>query len=183
VGETGVGKSCLLLRLADGNFTAQFIHTIGVDFKSRVIPVQDKMCKLQVWDTAGQERFRTITNSFYRKVSGVILAFDITDQKSFQNVSNWLEDIKKNTNPGTALILVGNKCDLEQQRTVPYQTAKKYADQHDLFFIETSAKNGTGVDAAFQTLAVQILNRYNMNLEAQVHPQEEVSPVSRGCYC
>jgi len=99
VGETGVGKSCLLLRLADGNFTAQFIHTIGVDFKSRIIPVQDKMCKLQVWDTAGQERFRTITNSFYRKVSGVILAFDVTDLKSFQNVSNWLEDIKKKHKP------------------------------------------------------------------------------------
>jgi len=160
VGESGVGKSCLLVRWVDNDFFIEDDkYTIGVDYKFKSIVVKDKNVKLQIYDTAGQERFRTVTASFYRGAHGILLVYDITDKESFgARVEEWLKEIKNYTPDHTPIIFVGNKCDLESKRAVDQATAKAFADKHNLKFIETSAKEGTNVDEAFMSLAERIVD-------------------------
>lgn len=159
IGDSGVGKSCLLLRFADHTYTESYISTIGVDFKIRTIELDGKTIKLQIWDTAGQERFRTITSSYYRGAHGIIVVYDVTDQESFNNVKQWLGEIERYACEGVNKLLVGNKCDLVNKKAVEYETAKAFADQLDVPFLETSAKNATNVEKAFLTMAAEIKNR------------------------
>jgi len=159
IGDSGVGKSCLLLRFADDTYTESYISTIGVDFKIRTIELDGKTIKLQIWDTAGQERFRTITSSYYRGAHGIIVVYDTTDQESFNNVKQWLQEIDRYACETVNKLLVGNKCDLTHKKVVDYQTAKEYADSLGIPFLETSAKNATNVEQAFMTMAAEIKNR------------------------
>lgn len=129
IGDSGVGKSCLLLRFADDTYSESYISTIGVDFKIRTIEHDGKTIKLQIWDTAGQERFRTITSSYYRGAHGIIVVYDVTDQDSFDNVKQWLQEIERYASENVKKLLVGNKSDLTQKKQVDYTTAKEYADQ------------------------------------------------------
>ena len=124
IGDSGVGKSCLLLRFADDTYTESYISTIGVDFKIRTIELDGKTIKLQIWDTAGQERFRTITSSYYRGAHGIIVVFDVTDQESFNNVKQWLHEIDRYASADVKKLLVGNKCDLTTKKQVEYNAAK-----------------------------------------------------------
>jgi len=159
VGESGVGKSCLLVRWVDNDFfTENDKYTIGVDYKFKSVSVKDKNVKLQIYDTAGQERFRTVTASFYRGAHGILLVYDITDKESFARVEEWLKEIKNYTPDHTPIIFVGNKSDLDGKRAVDNATAKAFADKHNLHFIETSAKEGTNVDEAFMALAERIVD-------------------------
>jgi len=159
IGDSGVGKSCLLLRFADDTYTESYISTIGVDFKIRTIELDGKTIKLQIWDTAGQERFRTITSSYYRGAHGIIVVYDVTDQESFNNVKQWLQEIDRYASENVNKLLVGNKCDLTNKKVVDYSSAKEYADQLGIPFLETSAKNATNVEQAFMTMAAEIKNR------------------------
>lgn len=159
IGDSGVGKSCLLLRFADDTYTESYISTIGVDFKIRTIELDGKTIKLQIWDTAGQERFRTITSSYYRGAHGIIVVYDITDQESFNNVKQWLQEIDRYACENVNKLLVGNKCDLTPKRAVEMNTAKEYASQLGIPFLETSAKNSTNVEQAFLTMAGEIKSR------------------------
>uniref|UniRef100_A0A158P5W4 Ras-related protein Rab-1A n=2 Tax=Angiostrongylus cantonensis TaxID=6313 RepID=A0A158P5W4_ANGCA len=159
IGDSGVGKSCLLLRFADDTYTESYISTIGVDFKIRTIELDGKTIKLQIWDTAGQERFRTITSSYYRGAHGIIVVYDITDQESFNNVKQWLQEIDRYACENVNKLLVGNKCDLTAKRAVEIQAAKEYADQLGIPFLETSAKSSTNVEQAFLTMASEIKSR------------------------
>ncbi|CAK1552347.1 unnamed protein product [Leptosia nina] len=143
IGDSGVGKSCLLLRFADDTYTESYISTIGVDFKIRTVELDGKTIKLQIWDTAGQERFRTITSSYYRGAHGIIIVYDCTDQDSFSNVKQWLEEIDRYACDNVNKLLVGNKCDLTTKKAVDYTTANQYAEQLGIPFLETSAKNST----------------------------------------
>ena len=129
IGDSGVGKSCLLLRFADDTYTESYISTIGVDFKIRTIELDGKTIKLQIWDTAGQERFRTITSSYYRGAHGIIVVYDVTDVESFNNVKQWLHEIDRYACDNVNKLLVGNKCDLTSKKVVEYQTAKEFAEQ------------------------------------------------------
>lgn len=124
IGDSGVGKSCLLLRFADDTYTESFISTIGVDFKIRTSNIENKTVKLQIWDTAGQERFRTITCSYYRGAHGIIIVYDCSDVESFENVKKWLSEIDRYASEGVSKLLVGNKCDLVAQRKVTYEQGK-----------------------------------------------------------
>lgn len=156
IGDSGVGKSCLLLRFADHTYTESYISTIGVDFKIRTIELDGKTIKLQIWDTAGQERFRTITSSYYRGAHGIIVVYDVTDSESFNNVKQWLNEIERYACETVNKLLVGNKCDLVSKKAVNYETAKAFADKLDIPFLETSAKAATNVEKAFMTMAAEI---------------------------
>ncbi|TXT15668.1 hypothetical protein VHUM_00171 [Vanrija humicola] len=159
IGDSGVGKSCLLLRFADDTYTESYISTIGVDFKIRTIDLEGKTVKLQIWDTAGQERFRTITSSYYRGAHGIIVVYDVTDSDTFSNVKQWLLEIDRYAVEGVNKLLVGNKSDLATKKVVDYAAAKAFADELGIPFLETSAKNATNVEQAFLTMSKQIKDR------------------------
>ena len=157
IGNSSVGKSSLLLRFVDNQWSDLFVPTIGVDFKIRTMEIDNKNVKLQIWDTAGQERFKNITASYYRGAHGIFVVYDISDTVSFKNINNWLIEIEKNANKNVYKILVGNKCDLEDKRTVSYQQGKELAETYGMQFIETSAKSNTNVDEAFQLLGREVM--------------------------
>jgi len=159
IGDSGVGKSCLLLRFADDSWTETHISTIGVDFKIKTLTIDGKTVKLQIWDTAGQERFRTITSSYYRGAQGIILVYDCTDRESFNNVKQWMGEIDRYACENVNKLLVGNKCDLQAEKTVDTNAAKEFADSYDIPFIETSAKTGNNVEKCFVQIATSIKNR------------------------
>lgn len=156
IGDSGVGKSCLLLRFADDTYTESYISTIGVDFKIRTIELDGKTIKLQIWDTAGQERFRTITSSYYRGAHGIIIVYDVTDQESFNNVKSWLQEIDRFASEHVCKLLVGNKNDMTSKKVVSTETAKEFADSLGIKFLETSAKTAENVEAAFLAMAAEI---------------------------
>jgi len=150
IGDSGVGKSCLLLRYTDNTFSDNFISTIGVDFKIKTIQLDGQTVKLQIWDTAGQERFKTITSSYYRGSHGIFVVYDITDIVSFNNIRVWIEEIKKYTSgESIQLFLVGNKKDQEPNRAVETAQGQEMADQLGAKFLETSAKERVNVDQIF----------------------------------
>jgi Ras-related protein Rab-8A len=159
IGDSGVGKSCLLLRFTEDSFTPNFITTIGVDFKIKTVEIEGKRYKLQIWDTAGQERFRTITTSYYRGAMGIIIVYDVTDTGSFSNVTHWLKAINTHTSVNTDKILVGNKCDIIDDKFVDTERGKELAEQHNMQFFETSAKNRVNVDAIFMSIVNSIRTR------------------------
>ncbi|EFC40367.1 rab family small GTPase [Naegleria gruberi] len=157
IGDTGVGKSCLLLQFTDKRFQPVHDLTIGVEFGARMINIDGKQVKLQIWDTAGQESFRSITRSYYRGAAGALLVYDITRRETFHHLTTWLEDARRHSNSTMTIMLVGNKCDLDSRRAVSYEEGKKFAQQHDLIFLETSAKNDENVEEAFNYTA-RIIN-------------------------
>eukprot|EP00189_Rhodosorus_marinus_P004908 CAMPEP_0113958318 /NCGR_PEP_ID=MMETSP0011_2-20120614/3324_1 /TAXON_ID=101924 /ORGANISM="Rhodosorus marinus" /LENGTH=218 /DNA_ID=CAMNT_0000969109 /DNA_START=111 /DNA_END=764 /DNA_ORIENTATION=+ /assembly_acc=CAM_ASM_000156 len=156
IGDSGVGKSCLLLRFAEDTYTESYISTIGVDFKIRTIELDGKIIKLQIWDTAGQERFRTITSSYYRGAHGIIIVYDLTDQESFNNVKSWLQEIDRFASEHVKKLLVGNKNDVPGKRQVDESVARSFAEELDIKFLETSAKTSENVEAAFLKMAEEI---------------------------
>ncbi|KAJ3432253.1 ras-related protein rabd2a-like [Anaeramoeba flamelloides] len=174
IGDSGVGKSCLLLRFADDTYTESYISTIGVDFKIRTIDLDGKTVKLQIWDTAGQERFRTITSSYYRGAHGIIVVYDTTDLDSFNNVKTWLQEIDRYASENVNKLLVGNKSDLVSKRVVEHETAKSLADQLGIPFIETSAKNSSNVEEAFILMAKEIKKRQMTNNNDNVQQTRSV---------
>lgn len=159
IGDSGVGKSCLLLRFADDSFTSSFITTIGIDFKIRKLQIGEKLVKVQIWDTAGQERFRTITAAYYRNAMAIILVYDITDEGSFNNIKGWMRNIEQHASENVNKILVGNKSDMSDRRAVPYARGKALADEYKLMFFETSAKSSTNVDEVFTAISKQVIQR------------------------
>ncbi|CAI8039448.1 Ras-related protein Rab-10 [Geodia barretti] len=159
IGDSGVGKTCVLFRYADDTFNTTFISTIGIDFKIKTIELEGKKIKLQIWDTAGQERFHTITTSYYRGAMGIILVYDITNQKSFDNIQKWLNNIEMHASADVERLLIGNKCDWETRRTIPTATGNQLASNQGISFLETSAKTNHNIDEAFETLARQILKK------------------------
>lgn len=159
IGDSGVGKSCLLLRFADDTYTESYITTIGVDFKIRTVEIERKTIKLQIWDTAGQERFRTITSSYYRGAHGIIVVYDVTDAESFNNVKQWLHEIDRYASEHVNKLLVGNKSDLVAKRAVTYEQGQEFAQSLGIEFVETSAKNSENVEKAFMVMSAQIKSR------------------------
>lgn len=155
----GVGKSCLLLRFCDDSFTPSFITTIGIDFKIRIVDLDGKKLKVQIWDTAGQERFRTITTAYYRGAMGIMLVYDVTDERSFNNIRNWIRNIDQYASEGVNKILIGNKCDDVERRVVDRERGAELAREYGLKFMETSAKNNVNVEEAFLTLSRDIKKR------------------------
>ncbi len=160
VGDSGVGKSCLLLRFADDTFIESYISTIGVDFRFKTLNVDGKLIKLQIWDTAGQERFRTITSAYYRGADGVILVFDKTNKDSFNHIPDWLDEINKYSG-NSEKVLVGNKDDMVEQCQVDLETARNFAESQKMAYVETSALSAHQVELAFQTITRKLMEEKN----------------------
>ena len=156
IGDSSVGKSNILLRFSDNIFHDTFLPTIGVDFKIRNVKMSNQTIKLNIWDTAGQERFKTITSTYYKGAHGIILVYDITDRESFNNINNWLTEVRKHAGAQVVKLLVGNKCDMEEERVVTAKEGKEFADSLGISFMETSAKQRINIDEAFMTLTKQV---------------------------
>lgn len=173
IGDTGVGKSCLLLRFADDTFTENYISTIGVDFRFRTVKIDKKTVKLQIWDTAGQERYRTITSAYYRGADGIIMVYDVTNEDSFRHINDWLMEVNRYASETTCKLIVGNKTDLPN-RVISTDTLKAYADNLQIPYIETSAFDATNVNEAFENITRSLLNKDN-----QTKPGDSVTRESK----
>mmetsp|Transcript_41371 Transcript_41371/g.93510 ORF Transcript_41371/g.93510 Transcript_41371/m.93510 type:complete len:210 (-) Transcript_41371:451-1080(-) len=163
IGDSGVGKSAVLVRFADDTFTTSYISTIGIDFKIRTVELDGKRIKLQIWDTAGQERFKTITTAYYRGAMGILLVYDVTDEKSFNNINQWMGAIRQHASDSVNKVLLGNKADssgpMVAKKVITSARGQALADQHNIKFYETSAKNNINVEEAFCTIARDIKQR------------------------
>ena len=163
MGDSGVGKSCIILRYIEDTFSTNLMNSIGVDFKLKNIEIDSKKIKLQIWDTAGQERFRTITTSYYKGAHAIVIVFDITDKDSFEHVKVWMQDIDKFAKQGVMRILVGNKCDLEHQRAVTKDQGNEMALKYGIKYIETSAKDTINIEELFVNTAKTLMNKQQNN--------------------
>ncbi|KAH9521289.1 Ras- protein Rab-3, variant 2 [Dermatophagoides farinae] len=177
IGNSSVGKTSFLFRYADDSFTSAFVSTVGIDFKVKTVFRQDKRVKLQIWDTAGQERYRTITTAYYRGAMGFILM--VTQIKTY----SW---------DNAQVILVGNKCDMEDERVVSYERGKQLADQLGLEFFETSAKENINVKAVFERLVDIICDKMSESLDSDPNVMnaskgtrlaENPMPQNQNCNC
>lgn len=169
IGDSGVGKSSLLLRFADNMFSGSYITTIGVDFKIRTVNIDGQRVKLQIWDTAGQERFRTITSTYYRGTHGVIVVYDVTNGESFANVKRWLHEIEQNCDVVNR-VLVGNKNDEPDRKVVLTEDAQRFAETMGIQLFETSAKDNVNVEDMFLNVTRLVLrNKQEMKRHTDTH--------------
>jgi len=172
IGNSGVGKSCLLTRFADEKYSSSFITTIGVDFKIKTFDMDKKVVKLQIWDTAGQERFKAITTSFYRGAHGIVVVFDVTDRASFASVKTWLYEVDRYAVEDVNKLIIGNKVDMATDRVVSEDEAREFAEFLGIDYVECSAKSDQNVTLAFKSLAKQILDQnYGDRFEAEKKPE------------
>lgn len=163
IGDGGVGKTSILRRYVENKFLKHHLSTIGIDFLSKTLKIKDKEIKLKIWDTAGQERYRQITSHIYKDADGIILVFDVTSEESFNQITDWMEQIKNNVSKEEInLILIGNKCDLAD-RMVEKERGEEMAEKLKIKYFETSALTGQGINEAFEELAKQIFKNKNPN--------------------
>ncbi len=173
VGDSGVGKSSILLRYTDDEYKPEYISTIGVDFKIRSLLDGDKTIKLQLWDTAGQERFQMITSSYYRGAHGIIIVYDITCKESFKNIKNWLHQINQYANEKVLKIIVGNKSDLQDKRVIEQKEVEDFCKENDIYHIETSAKNSSNIKDIFLYLSEKLRKK-------TIHPNNNNIKILQG---
>ena len=159
IGESGVGKTCVLRRFVENKFLKNHLATIGIDFKTKTLNINNQEIKLKIWDTAGQERFRNITTQYYKGADGIVLVYDVTDEASYEKIRDWMEQILSNTQQEEiGLVLLGNKCDMEP-RTVTEEMGKKMAEELKVNYFETSALTGQGIKEAFEQLTRDIMKK------------------------
>ncbi|XP_028406462.1 ras-related protein Rab-30-like [Dendronephthya gigantea] len=159
IGDASVGKTCLLRRYAKGLFIGNPGATIGVDFMMKNVDINDEVIKLQLWDTAGQERFRSLTHSYYNNAHAVVIVYDITNKRSFENLPSWLDDVHRYCKKDAIKLLVGNKKDLNDKREVDCNMAKEIGSACDIVTMETSAKDDENVDILFDSIAMELSQR------------------------
>ncbi|XP_032238048.1 GTP-binding protein ypt2 isoform X2 [Nematostella vectensis] len=188
LGDSGVGKTCLIFRFAEDIFSDSYISTIGIDCRSRVVDLDGQRIRLQIWDTAGQERFRTLTSAYYRGAMGILLVYDITTEDSFKHISQWLQNIEDNASPNVCKVLLGNKLDAEDERVIDAQRGRSVGEDNNLEFYEASARTGENVQQAFMAVARKIKEqrerqgmRFQYNEGFAPITGEEEKTQSRGC--
>ena len=160
IGDTCVGKSCILVRFSDDIFNDSYVTTIGVDLRFKTMVVNNKVAKIQIWDTAGQERYRSITTAYYRGAAAIIICCDCTNKESFNNVKNWIEEIAKYTDENTVdKIVFMNKCDLSDERTIKKDEIEKFEKENGIKVLEVSAKTGEGIDNAFEYIISKLIDK------------------------
>ena len=159
VGDTCVGKSNILSRYIKNIFREDSKSTVGVELGNKLLKVKGTNTKLQIWDTAGQERYRSITSSYYKGSHGCFIVYDITNEQSFENVEKWFEQVQKEGSKDVSIILVGNKCDLENERKIPTEKGEEKAKQLNIPFFETSALSNIKIEDIFTVIAENIFDR------------------------
>ena len=160
IGDNGVGKSSILNAYINDKFSTHYSGTIGVDFEIKIEEIEDKIVKLHIWDTAGSEKFRSIIRSYYKNCMGYVLVFDLSNEKSFNNIEGWINDVTQNCYNSDIItfILVGNKSDL-LKRQVSHSQAKELADKYGIEYIETSAKKNNNIKKVYRTLIKYIYDK------------------------
>ena len=159
IGESGVGKTCILRRFVENKFLKNHLATIGIDFKTKTLNINNQEIKLKIWDTAGQERFRNITTQYYKGADGIVLVYDVTDEASYEKIKDWMDQILSNTQKDEiGLVLLGNKCDVEP-RNVTEEQGLKLAEELKINYFETSALTGQGIKEAFEQLTIDIMKK------------------------
>jgi len=182
IGDSGVGKSAILLRYCDDIFSENYLSTIGVDFRIRTLNVDDKIAKLQLWDTAGQERFNAIVVSYFRGAHGVFIVYDVTNRESFENLNYHIDRVRKYCTPNIPIVIIGNKSDLEKKREISYEEAMSYAIDKQIILIETSAKLNKGIDDAMLELVRQHIKRPLTKIpDSNCSLKETTTINNRGC--
>ncbi|XP_073240992.1 ras-related protein Rab-8B-like [Porites lutea] len=172
LGDSGVGKTCLIFRFIENIFSDSYISTIGIDCRSKIVDLDGKRVRLQIWDTAGQERFRTLTSAYFRGAMGIVLVYDVTTEDSFKHIAQWLQNIQDNASPDVCKVLVGNKIDCDDERVIDTDKGKSISENADLEFFETSARTGEGVSEAFLAVARQI-KEYHQRRNARLNDLNE----------
>ena len=162
LGDSSVGKTCFLMRYTDNTYQEIHMSTIGIDNKFKDVELEDgKKVKIQIWDTAGQDRFRSITRNYYKGANGIVLIFDVTNKKSYENVKNWVKQIKEEVSSRVTIILVANKIDDVNHRIVSKEEGEKIANECGLMFFECSAKTGENIEHAFNELVKKTVENYS----------------------
>lgn len=178
IGESAVGKTCILLRFTDNKFLKSHLTTIGIDYKSKVISCNNYSVKLKIWDTAGQERFRNITQQYYKGADGILLVYDITERNSFEKVREWMKMIQQNTTKDKiGLILVGNKCDLEE-RQVSTEEGENLAKEFGILFYETSAYKDINIAESFEKLVSEIISKKEPDTPKEKKEEFDIKPTA-----
>ena len=161
IGDSFVGKSCIVAKYIHGGFDEEFKTTIGIEFGSKDLTINGKVYRIQIWDTAGQETFRSITRAYYKNSVCSFIVYDVTNRQSFLNVQDWFNECKKQTPKTAMMVLVGNKIDLNNKREVSYEEGENFAKNNSMLFYETSAKNGDNIENMFYESAEIIANKIN----------------------
>ena len=159
IGDTCVGKSCILVRFSDDVFVENYVTTIGVDFRFKTMIVKNKIAKIQIWDTAGQERYRSITTAYYRGAAAIIICCDSTNKESFDNINNWIDEIAKYTDKEVDKLVLMNKCDLTEERQIDKNDISKFEKENGIKIMEVSAKTGDGIDKAFEYIIEKLIDK------------------------
>jgi len=158
LGDSTVGKTCFLLRYTDDTFLDVHMATIGLDYRLKTMILNDqKIVKVQLWDTAGQDKFRAITRNYYKGAKGIILIYDVTNIKSYENIKKWINEIKEEISENITIVLIGNKIDNENQRKISKEQGEKLANDYNVTFFETSAKTGQGINESVFYLVQKIV--------------------------
>ena len=178
IGNSGVGKSCILQRYIKHTFEESYKCTIGVDFLMKSIVINGQTVKLQLWDTAGQEKYKSMVSSYYRGANVALIVFDITNHQSFDSLPMWIENFYKNGPEQKNIILIGNKKDLANLRQVTQQEAEAFSETNNMMYFETSAKEGDNIEYIFNYAAEKLLEFYGRNNEAilkrQMTPNNDI---------
>ena len=162
LGDSTVGKTCFLKKYTDKTFQDVHMSTIGLDYRVKTMTLKSgKVVKLQIWDTAGQDRFRAITKNYYKGANGIILIYDVTSIQTYENVKNWITQIREEASPNVIIYIAGNKIDLEEERKIKTEEGQKLAEELGLPFFETSAKTGVNINESFEDLVEKIDDAYS----------------------
>mmetsp|Transcript_2306 Transcript_2306/g.3217 ORF Transcript_2306/g.3217 Transcript_2306/m.3217 type:complete len:196 (+) Transcript_2306:100-687(+) len=170
LGDTAVGKSCLVVRFVRDEFFEYQEPTIGAAFLTQTVALPEATVKFEIWDTAGQERYRSLAPMYYRGAAAAIVVYDVTNKDSFNGAKSWVKELQRRGDPNVVIALAGNKCDLEPRRQVPFEEAHQYAEEHGIIHMETSAKSAHNVHNIFQDIAKKLPKN-------PPQPEREVFPI------
>ena len=170
LGDSHVGKSSLIFKFIEDKFSSSYMSTVGFDLKFKTIKINNEEIKVMIFDTAGQERFRSLASNYIKKANGILLVYDISDKNTFLNIENWMTNIKEESSDTIPIILIGNKCDLDEQRKIQKEEGEQFANNNNLKFFETSCKDGDNVENCFIELTKQIIERKK---EKQFNPNTQ----------